>query len=91
MAGEVQDNAAASRFELEEDGAIAFANYRRRGTTVIIPHVEAAPRLRGTGAANRLMLGIMQKLRAEGARIVPLCSYASAWMRRHKEYHDLLG
>jgi predicted GNAT family acetyltransferase len=91
MAGEVQDNAAASRFELEEDGAIAFANYHRSGTTVIIPHVEAAPRLRGTGAANRLMLGIMQKLRAEGVRIVPLCSYASAWMRRHKEYQDLLG
>lgn len=91
MAGEVQDNTAAHRFELAEDGAIAFANYRRSGKAVIIPHVEAAPRLRGTGAANRLMLGIMQILRAEGAQIVPLCSYASAWMRRHKEYHDLLA
>lgn len=91
MAGEVKDNAAASRFELEEDGAIAFANYRRSGAKVIVPHVEAALRLRGTGAANRLMLGIMQILRAEGAQIVPLCSYAAAWMRRHKEYHDLLG
>jgi uncharacterized protein len=91
MAGEVRDNAAASRFELEEDGALAFANYRRRGNAVVIPHVEAAPRLRGTGTANRLMLGIMQILRAEGGKIVPLCSYAAAWMRRHKEYQDLLG
>ncbi|HUN52743.1 MAG TPA: GNAT family N-acetyltransferase [Candidatus Sulfotelmatobacter sp.] len=91
MANEVRENAAAGRFELVEDGALVFANYRRQGDRVIVPHVEAAPRLRGTGAADRLMLGIMQLLRAEGARIVPLCSYAAAWMRRHKEYHDLLG
>ena len=91
MAHEVRDNTAAGRFELSEDGALVFANYRRQGNKLIVPHVEAAPRLRGTGAANRLMLGIMQLLRTEGTRIVPLCSYAAAWMRRHKEFHDLLG
>ena len=41
----VRDNPELSRFELEEKGLIAFANYRRHGEHVVIPHVEAAPTL----------------------------------------------
>ena len=48
------------------------------------------PSLRGTGAAGRLMRGVMETARAEGLKVVPICSYASAWIRRHREYHDLL-
>ncbi|HYD66318.1 GNAT family N-acetyltransferase [Azospirillum sp.] len=47
--------------------------------------------MRGTGAAGRLMQGIMERARAEGLRVVPICSYASLWMRRHREHHDLLA
>lgn len=85
------DNRARSRFELEIDGHIVFADYRRRGPDLIIPHVEAPPALRGTGAADRLMRAVMAQARAEGAKVTPLCSYAAAWIRRHKDYHDLLA
>ena len=47
--------------------------------------------LRGTGAASRLMDGIMALARAEGAKVLPLCGYASAWLRRHKEHRDLVA
>ncbi len=53
--------------------------------------MEAAPALRGTGAAGRLMEGVLASARAEGLRVVPLCSYAAAYIRRHPEHHDLLG
>lgn len=86
----VRDNAAASRFELEVDGAIVFALYRREDGIVVIRHVEAPPALRGTGAADRLMRGVAEIVRAETGRIRPLCSYAAAWLRRHKDYADLL-
>ncbi len=49
---QVVDNAARSRFELEEQGLVAFADYRRRGDHLVIPHVEAPPALRGTGGAS---------------------------------------
>lgn len=87
----VTDNTARSRFEYDVDGRIVFANYRRDGDTVLIPHVEAPPSLRGTGAADRLMRGIMELARRDGLRIVPICSYAAAWMRRHREYADVVG
>lgn len=88
---EITDNTAESRFEMIEDGHLAFADYRRKGDTLIFPHVEAAQALRGSGAAGRLMEGVLEKARAEGLKVVPLCSFAAAFMKRHKEYDDLLA
>jgi uncharacterized protein len=82
---EVTDNAAQSRFELRENGELAFADYRRRPGQLVIPHVEAAPALRGTGAAGRLMQGVADAAAAEGLEIVPLCGYAAAWMKRRAQ------
>lgn len=91
MSNEVADDPVRGRYELEVDGQIVFATYRRDGDIVYIPHVEAPPGLRGTGAAGRLMRGVMEKARAEGLRVAPLCGYASAWILRHREFHDLLA
>lgn len=87
----VTDNIARRRFELEENGEIAFANYQRSGLHVVIPHVEAPPALRGSGTAGRLMEGIVGLARAQGLKITPTCSYAAIWFRRHKDAADVLG
>lgn len=91
MSNQVTDNPTRGRYELEVAGEIVFATYRREGHTVYIPHVEAPPSLRGTGAAGRLMQGIMEKARTEGLKVVPICGYASAWLRRLREFHDLIA
>jgi len=87
---EVTDNAAAGRFELVEQGQTAFADYRLSDGRLILPHVEAPPALRGTGAAGRLMEGVLTEARARGLKVVPLCGYAAAYIRRHAEWQDLL-
>lgn len=87
----VRDNADQNRFELEVGGGVVFALYRRQGSDLVIRYVEAPPHLRGTGAAGELMRGVAEIARAEGRTVVPLCGYASAWMRRHREYRDLLA
>ena len=91
MAGDVTENSDKGRFELDVGGQTVFARYARHGSMLVIPYVEAPPPLRGTGAASQLMRGVMEIARAEGLTVRPLCGYASAWIRRHKEYHDLLG
>ena len=87
----VVDNRDESRFELTEAGETAFADYRRDAGRLIIPHVEAPPALRGTGAAGRLMEGVLAQARAEGLKVLPLCSYAAAYIRCHREHQDLVG
>lgn len=77
------DNAAEQRFELNEQGHLAFADYRRQGDTLVIDHVEAAPALRGTGAAGRLMEHVVAVAASEKRTIIPRCGYAASWLRRN--------
>ena len=91
MTSKVRDNPDKGRFELDLGGQVVVARYPPQGSVLGIPHVEAPPALRGTGAASQVMAGVMEIARTEGLKVRPLCSYASAWMRRHPEYHDLLG
>ena len=86
----VIDNAAGSRFELMEQGKLAFANYRLLDGVLVIPYVEAHPDLRGTGTAGRLMEGVMKSARERGLKVRPICGYAVAWMQRHPETMELL-
>lgn len=87
----VTDNLALSRFELVEQGHVAFADYRREPGRLIISHVEAPVALRGGGAAGRLMAGVVAQARVEGLKIVPLCGYAAAWLRRHPDHADVVA
>ncbi|MBY0362631.1 MAG: N-acetyltransferase [Phreatobacter sp.] len=84
MADLFRDDTAAGRFELDVDGRQAFAAYRRDGDRLVIDHVEVEPALRGTGAAGRLMEQVVAAARAENLTIVPRCSYAASWLRRHQ-------
>ncbi|GAA5481673.1 GNAT family N-acetyltransferase [Haloferula sargassicola] len=80
---EVTDNTDRQRFELVEQGKLAFADYRIEGDVLVIPHVEADPALRGQGAAGRLMQGVVDFARARDLTIHPICGYAAAWLQRH--------
>ncbi len=84
------DNQDQSRFELEENGLLAWAQHRIRDGQYVIPHVEADPALPGTGAAGRLMQQIVEHARMGQLVIVPRCSYARAWFQRHLEAADVL-
>lgn len=88
---DIIDNPARGRFELSEDGATAIADYRINGNTLYIEYVESPPALRGRGTAGRLMRGVMDTARERDLKVVPICGYAAAWIRRHDEYADMAG
>src|SRR5438105_961400 len=52
----VRDNKALGRFELDVEGAMAFANYRVTPQAVIITHTETPRALRGRGLAHHLLV-----------------------------------
>jgi predicted GNAT family acetyltransferase len=79
----VSDNVAASRFELIEGAHLAYADYRREPGRLIIDYVFSPPQLRGQGTAGRLMEGLVAQARARDETIIPVCSYAATWLKRH--------
>ncbi len=81
----VTDNTSLSRFELDVDGATAFANYRVMGNRVIITHTETPRSLRGQGIASRLVEGAVAKIRADGREVVAGCSFVADWLHRNPQ------
>jgi hypothetical protein len=79
------------RYEMDEQGLTSWADYRLSGDRLVIDHVESPPALRGTGAAGRLMAALSADARAKSLKIIPICSYAAAWLQRSADFSDLLA
>jgi len=87
----VRDNTALSRFELDIEGTVAFANYRRTATTDIITHTETPRALRGRGVASQLVKGALDLIRADGRKVVAGCSFVVDYLDKHPEQADLVA
>ena len=88
---QVRDNKAQSRFELDVEGGIAFANYRLTPSAVIITHTETPRALRGRGVASELVAGALELIRADGRKVIAGCSFVVDYLRKHREYGDMMG
>jgi uncharacterized protein len=85
----VRDNKALSRFEMDVEGAVAFANYRLTPQAVIITHTETPRALRGRGIASELVKGALDLIRADGRKVVAGCGFVVDYLYRHPEFADL--
>lgn len=80
----VSNNTNESRYEIITDGHVSFAAYRLEGNKLVIDHVFVPNELRGQGMAATIMEGVVADAKARGLTIVPVCSYAAAYMQRQK-------
>jgi len=87
----VRDNKTKSRFELDVEGGIAFANYRLAPSAVIITHTETPSELRGRGVASELVRGALELIRADGSKVVAGCGFVADYLNKHPEFADLVG
>ena len=60
------------------------------GSVVDIRRTFVDESLRGKGIAARLMKTVADKVRKEGKKVRPSCSYAVKWFAEHKDYRDIL-
>ena len=89
--GSVRDNKALRRFELDVEGAVAFANYRLAPGAIVITHTETPRALRGRGIASELVRGALQLIRADGSKVIAGCGFVVDYLRKHPEFADMAG
>lgn len=85
----VRNNTELSRYELDADGATAFANYRLAPGKVIITHTETPRALRGRGIASQLVQGALEQIRGDGLKVVAGCSFVADYLDKHPEFADV--
>jgi len=79
------------RFQAVVEGQTCVADYRLQAGVMAITHTEVAPALEGRGIAGALVQALLDHAQANGLKVLPLCSYARAYMRRHPETAALLA
>jgi predicted GNAT family acetyltransferase len=82
----------AGRYRLMRDGVeLGFAEYDRVGDhSILIKHTEIAPEYEGQGLGSQLVRGMLDDVRRQGRTVIPICPYALSFIRRHREYVDLV-
>jgi predicted GNAT family acetyltransferase len=88
-----QDNGSKGRYFMRSTaGDEAEMTFTKVGEhKIIIDHTEVPDVFRGQGAGLRLVTRAVEDARAAGKKIIPLCPFANAQFRRHKEWADVLS
>ena len=86
---EVIHNPSENRFETWIEGTLSKLDYIQDGKNFVITHVGVHPALRGQGIAGRIVEVSLAYARENSLRVVPMCSYAAAFIRRHPKYAEL--
>ena len=83
---------ARKRYRLEDDGKeVAYCEVDPVGAdSILIKHTEVDPKFEGRGYGSAMLKGVLDKARANGKNVIPVCQFAAAYIRRHKEFHDLV-
>lgn len=87
----ITDNPEASRYEADLEGrAAGFAEYRRSGDTVVMPHTEVFDDFGGQGVGTALVRHALDDLRERGLRVIPTCPFVASFIDKHPEYRELV-
>jgi predicted GNAT family acetyltransferase len=90
MSGDIRENTAQHRFELDAEGGTAVMYYRLEPGVITLMHTEVPPELGGQGIGSTLVRGVLDLVRARGLKVVAKCPFVAAYMGRHPEYNDLV-
>ncbi len=93
----VRDVPQEQRYEIAVAGRRAgFAAYVDRpggeggGQRRVFTHTEIDDAYAGQGLGGVLVRSALDAVRASGRRVVPVCPFVSAYLKRHPEYDDLV-
>jgi uncharacterized protein len=86
----VTNHEAANRFELSVDGQTAVLTYHLRSGSITFLHTEVPQQLAGQGIAGKLARAGLDFARQQNLKVVPMCGFVAAYIKRHPEDRDLV-
>jgi predicted GNAT family acetyltransferase len=87
----LSDAPERKRFEVTVDGELAgFLVYRTKQGLLALIHTEVEDRFEGHGLGGRLARFALDQAREQGLAVLPFCPFVNDWIKRHREYVDLV-
>ena len=69
---------------------MARLDYRVEKHTMILVHTEVPWGLAGSGVGAKLVKAALEYAQGSSLTVVPRCSFAAAYIRRHQQYQGLV-
>lgn len=87
----IRDNVEKHRFEIDlGDGSIAIAVYDLQPGRIVFTHTEVPPPHEGRGIGSALIRFALKSARERGLKVLPICPFVAAYLRKHVGEQDLL-
>ena len=86
---EITHNPEHHAFEVLIDGRLSKLDYIQDAKNFVITHVGVYPEHRGQGIAAKIVEAGLEYARQNSLRVIPMCSYAAAYIRRNPQYREL--
>jgi predicted GNAT family acetyltransferase len=89
---QLTNDSGAHRYRLLLDGQeLGFVEYDPIGElAILIKHTEVKPEFEGKGYGSELVRRTLEDVRQQGKTVLPICPYAMNFIRRHREYIELV-
>jgi predicted GNAT family acetyltransferase len=88
----IRHNEQDSQFETTVDGHTSYVAYDLEDPDrIVFTHTVVPDALSGRGIAGEIVKHALAHAREKNLKVVPQCSYVASYMKRHKEYEDLLA
>jgi predicted GNAT family acetyltransferase len=78
------------RFEIEQDGEVAYLEYSLSKDVLALIHTEVPPKLRHRGLAHRLAETALRWAREHEVKVDVICPFVQEYLDQHPEYADLV-
>lgn len=91
MGIEIADEREDGHYSAYLDGRrVGFATWVKVKDTVILPHAEVDPSMRGQGIGSLLARRAFDDARAESNFVLPRCPFMRRWADLHPDYRDIV-
>ena len=88
--GDSPEKVTSGRFELEQDGEVAYLEYALSGDVLELIHTEVPEKLEGKGMGSQLAQNALAYAREHKLKVDVMCPFVQAYIAKHPEYADLV-
>lgn len=88
---EILHDTQKQKFYVVVDGLESHLEYIKTNNVLNLNHTFVPNELRGNGIAAQLVEAALAYVKANELKIIPSCWYVAGYIRKHKEYEDLVA
>lgn len=88
---QITNNADKHRYEAFIGNELAgYCEYNLLTDAIMFTHTEVLEAFEGQGVGSAIAKHVLDTARSEGKHVIPVCQFIAGYIRKHRDYADLV-